>query len=108
MSFVFSRRFYILLALGFVPLSLAWALPWLTYVVFAFDVVLAATAIGDSLLSRRSLDDVGLRRAFGSRFAIGDAVRVSLELENPTSAAIRVRVKDEYPPEMLLDEGREA
>ena len=51
MLFTFTRRFYFLLAAGFIPLSVAWSLPWLSYVVFAFDVALIATAIVDHLAS---------------------------------------------------------
>ena len=45
MRFVFSRRFYILLALALVPLALSWNLPWLRYFVFAFDAMLIVMAI---------------------------------------------------------------
>jgi uncharacterized protein (DUF58 family) len=108
MRFTFSRRFYVLLAAGFIPLSVAWSLSWLTYVVFAFDVVLVGVAIADYFGSRRLTDEVELRREFDRRFAIGDAVRVSLHIDNPTPHDVTLHVKDEYPPEMQLDEGRES
>jgi uncharacterized protein (DUF58 family) len=108
MHFTFSRRFYILLAIGFVPLSIAWSLPWLTYVVFGVDLALIVAAIVDYRLSRNLLNEVALTRVFEKRFAIGDAVRVSLQIENPTHVDLRLHVKDEYPPEMKLDEGRES
>src|SRR5690349_5123448 len=108
MHFTFSRRFYVLLAAGFIPLSVAWSLPWLTYIVFAFDLALIGVAILDYFTSRKLLDGVILERKFDRRFAIGDPVRVSLEIENPTAAQLRLHLKDEYPPEMKLDEGRES
>ena len=108
MRFTFSRTFYLLLAAGFIPLSVAWTLPWLTYVVFAFDVLLIAIAIGDYFGSRSLMSNVVLRREFDRRFAIGDAVRVSLHIDNPTANDITLHIKDEYPPEMRLDEGRES
>ena len=40
MRFVFSRRFYILFALGIIPLSLSWNLPVLRSVVLAYDALL--------------------------------------------------------------------
>ena len=107
MRFTFTRRFYFLLAAGFIPLSVAWSLPWLSYVVFAFDVALIATAIVDHLASLTLLKDLALKREFDRRFAIGDASRVNLEIENPGANSLTLRLKDEYPPDMHLDEGRE-
>ncbi|MFL6373772.1 MAG: DUF58 domain-containing protein [Pyrinomonadaceae bacterium] len=108
MKFTFSRRFYLALSAGFIPLSLAWSLPWLTYFVLAFDLLLITVAIVDYFMSRKDLDKLSLKREFDRRLAIGDAVRVSLGLENAGERNIALRLKDEYPPEMLLDESREA
>jgi uncharacterized protein (DUF58 family) len=108
MRFTFSRRFYVLLAAGFVPLSVAWSLPWLTYVVFVCDVIIIGVAIADHFASRRALRDLSLKRKFDHRFAIGDRVSVSLDLENTGDRPITLRLKDEYPAEMRLDEEREA
>jgi uncharacterized protein (DUF58 family) len=108
MRFTFSRTFYLLLAAGFIPLSIAWSLPWLAYLVFAFDVAILGLAIADYFASRALMNEVVLRREFDRRFAIGDAVRVSLHIDNPTANDIALHVKDEYPPEMRLDEGRES
>ncbi|HEY2846671.1 MAG TPA: DUF58 domain-containing protein, partial [Pyrinomonadaceae bacterium] len=107
MRFTFSRRFYVMFAAGFIPLSVAWSLPWLTYIVFAFDVVLIGIAIADYFSSREFVSELVLKREFDRRFAIGDPVRVSLQIDNPTTNEITLHVKDEYPPEMRLDEGRE-
>ncbi|CAN5526175.1 DUF58 domain-containing protein [soil metagenome] len=108
MRFVFTRRFYILLAFGFLPLLLSWVIPALTYVVMAFDIVLIAAAVCDYLVSRQLPGGFSIRREFDRRFAIGDAARVSLIVENNSSQDIRIRVKDEYPPDMILVESREA
>lgn len=108
MRFIFSRRFYVLLALGVVPLSLSWNLPGLRYAVFAFDVLLVAAAIVDFILSRRLPDEFTVRREFNKRFAIGDPTRVSVIIENATPRPIYLKIKDEYPAEMKLDETREA
>jgi uncharacterized protein (DUF58 family) len=108
MRFTFSRRFYLLLAAGFIPLSVAWSMPWLTNAVFAFDIVLVVVAIADHFASRGTLSAVSLERKFDHRFAIGDVVRVSLDLENTGHRPIALRLKDEYPAEMQLDEEREA
>ncbi|MGE3468291.1 MAG: DUF58 domain-containing protein, partial [Pyrinomonadaceae bacterium] len=105
---IFSRRFYILFALGFVPLMLSWSWPDLAYAVLVYDVVLVAAAIADFLLSRGRVADIAVTREFAGRFAIGDAMKVSVLVEDQASSDIHLRIKDEYPPRMHLDEGREA
>ena len=108
MRFVFSRRFYILLAAGLVPLSLSWGMPWLRPFVVAYDILLVIAAIVDHFLSRNLPDGFTIRREFERRFAIGDPSKVSLHVVNDTTHSLRLRIKDEYPAEMKLDEPREA
>lgn len=108
MPLVFSRRFYLLLAIGLVPLSLSWSLPLIRTAVIAFDVLLIVAAIADYLISRRLPDGFRIRREFEKRFAIGESSKIRLWIENDTSQIIHLRLKDEYPPEMRLEESREA
>lgn len=108
MRFVFSRRFYILLALAFIPLVLSWNLPLLRTFVFAFDAMLIAMAFLDYFISRKLPEDFSVTRVFGRRFAIGDANQVHLKVENRSARAVHLKLKDEYPPEMRLDDKREA
>lgn len=107
MRFVFSRRFYILLALGLVPLSISWELPLVRYGVLLFDVVLIATAVIDYFISRKVIDGSTITREFDGRFAIAKRTRVSLFVDNGTPARLSLRIKDEYPPEMQLEGHRE-
>lgn len=108
MSFVFSRRFYILLALAFVPLVFSWNIPSLRTFVLVFDVMLIALAFLDYFISRKLPEDFTVTRSFGRRFAIGDDNQVHLRIENPTAHRYHLRIKDEYPPEMNLDGARDA
>ena len=108
MRFVFSRRFYILLAVAVVPLSLSWNLPELRYAVLAFDVLVIAAALADYFASRRLPEEFRITRVFDKRFAIGDQTKVSVLIENASARTFHVRLKDEYPAEMLLGESREA
>ena len=108
MRFVFTRRFYVLVAIGLVPLSVSWRLPELRYVVFAYDVILIAAAIIDLLISRRLPDGLTITRSFDKRFAIGDPNEVVLEIENATDRDFQIKIKDEYPAEMILGDKREA
>ena len=107
MRFVFSRRFYILFAFGVIPLSLSWNLPVLQYIVLAFDVGLIAAALADYFSSRGIAADINIRRTFDKRFAIGDPAEVTLNVENLSPRSLSVRLKDEYPAEMVLNDPRE-
>jgi len=108
MRFVFSLRFYILLALGLIPLSLSWGLPFLRTLVVIYDVVLIIAAVADYFLSRKFSQDLTIVRTFDKRFAIGDPTRVMLHIRNDSSARRTLIIKDEYPAEMVLEEAREA
>jgi|CXWL01.1.fsa_nt_gi uncharacterized protein (DUF58 family) len=108
MRFVFSLRFYVLLAIAVLPLSFAWGLPVIANGVFAFDGLLFAVALVDYFLSRRLPVGLVVTRSFDRRFAIGDSVRVTVSIDNATHRRFDLRIKDEYPSEMRLDESREA
>lgn len=108
MRFVFSLRTYILLALGLVPLSLAWGNAWLVWAVIAFDAAIIIAAIIDHRRSRILPEGLTLVRSFDRRFAIGDAVKVSVSVENNTADTFTLKIKDEYPAELELNEPREA
>ncbi len=108
MRFVFSLRFYILLAAAIVPLSLSWSFPSLRYAVLAFDLLLVAAAVIDYFLSRTLPVEFSISRQFDKRFAIGDPTKVSISIDNSSPRFLRLRIKDEYPSGMTLDETREA
>src|SRR5215210_7034338 len=107
MRFVFSKLFYALLAAGFVPLSLSWGRPGLRWAAVAYDVGLLALAVFDA---RRSRLPAGLEifREFGGRFYIGAETEVRVRVENHTPRAYQLKLKDEYPPELVLLSPREA
>ena len=108
MRFVFSRRFYILFALGFTPLSLSWNFPALRYLVLIYDVLLVIAAFADYFLSRKLSENLTVRREFDKRFAIGDTTQISLLIDNAAPRDFYIKIKDEFPPEMMLGETREA
>jgi uncharacterized protein (DUF58 family) len=107
MRFVFSKLFYILLAVGFVPLSLSWGRPMLRWVALAYDLALIAVAVFDAWNSKLP-EKVGIERHFGGRFAVGAETEVRIEIANHTPRDMRLIVKDEYPPQMNLTGAREA
>lgn len=108
MQFVFSRRFFILIAVGLAPLSLSWNFPELRPAVFIYDLALISLAIIDYFITRKLPGEFTIKREFDKRFAIGDMSKVRLFIENSTPNSYHVIVKDEFPPEMLLNETREA
>ena len=69
MRFVFSHRFYILLAAGLIPLSLSWRMPWLRSAVLAYDILLVAAALFDYFVSRRLPEGFHIRREFEKGFS---------------------------------------
>jgi uncharacterized protein (DUF58 family) len=106
MPFVFSKLFYVLLVAGIIPLSLSWGRPGLRWVTLLYDVALVAAAFLDSRLSRWPAS-VSIEREFGGRFAVGAEAEVRLKVVNDSWRAMTLVLKDEYPPEMKLQEERE-
>ncbi len=107
MRFVFSRRFYFLIALGFLSLSLSWGRPWLRWLTLAYDLGLLTLVIIDV---RRSHLRTGVRiaREFAGRFAVGATTDVQIAMQNNTARPITLIIKDEFPPQMKLTGLREA
>ncbi|MDQ3041359.1 MAG: DUF58 domain-containing protein [Acidobacteriota bacterium] len=108
MNFIFSRRFFILLAIGFVPLSLSWNTPALRYAVLIYDIALFALALFDYFTSRKLPAELTIVRQFEKRFAIGDETKITLHIENASARNFYLKIKDEFPPELILTGKREA
>ena len=107
MRFAFARLFYVLLALGFVPLSLAWSRPALRWATLAYDLALVAAALFDARRSRWP-EGLTVARAFGGRFRIGGETEVRVVVTNDSPGGVRLRVKDEYPAGVRLTGPRAA
>lgn len=107
MRFVFSKLFYALLAVGLVPLSMSWGRPALRWVTLLYDVALLLAAIIDSRVSPLPAG-LEVSREVGGRFHLGAETEVRVRVVNRSRIARDLRVKDEYPPEMILKGGREA
>jgi uncharacterized protein (DUF58 family) len=104
--FVFSKFFYVVVALGFIPLSLSWGRPWLRWVALAYDVLILFVAVLDARRSRLPAG-IHITREFGGRFAVGAETAVQIKLQNRTAHPISLIIKDEYPPQMALSGLRE-
>ena len=107
MRFVFTRLFYALLLAGLVPLSVSWGRPGLRWVVLAYDAALLLLAFADARMSRLP-EGLEILREFGGRFHIGAETEVRVRVNNNTPRRFKLKVKDEYPPELQLLSPREA
>ena len=106
MRFVFTKLFYILFALALIPLSLSWQNSWLRWLALGYDLLLIGLALIDSRISQLP-KQVAITRHFGGRFAVGAETEVSVQIQNGSNRAIDLVVKDEYPPQMVLNGVRE-
>lgn len=98
---IFTGRFFILFALGALPLWLAWSWSGVLWAVMAYDVALLAIAYWDY---RRAEDLAGVevRRTRSRRFMIGEENEVRIGIANRAPRKVTFTIKDEYPPELEL------
>jgi uncharacterized protein (DUF58 family) len=107
MRFVFTKLFYLLMALGLILLSISWGRPWLRWAALAYDLGLIALAIIDARRSQLP-KAVRITREFSGRFAVGAETDVHINVQNAERHALSLVVKDEFPPQMKLSGLREA
>lgn len=107
MRFVFSTRFFILLAAGLALLSLGWLSRGALYVTLLYDAALMAAAAADYLLSEKA-GAFRVERDMEERFAMGAENEVTIRIANRSRRKVTFIVKDEYPPQMELLTPREA
>ena len=101
MRFTFSKYFFFWLAIGLVILSLSWSLPLLRWGALIYDILLILIALADWGWSRLPLE-LKIDREFSGRFAIGDKTEVILKIVNESTQDFRLKLKDEFPPQMEL------
>jgi uncharacterized protein (DUF58 family) len=106
LKFVFTDRFFVLLALGFAPLSLGWISPAAVYLTFIYDLALIVVATIDWMRSER-MSDFRVERDLEDRFAMGAENKVTISVANRSRRAVTFIIKDEYPPKMELVDSRE-
>ncbi|HMT08769.1 MAG TPA: hypothetical protein PKA82_12250, partial [Pyrinomonadaceae bacterium] len=102
MRFVFSRKFFILFAIGVVPLSLSWSFPSIRNFVLAADILLIIVAIVDHFISRKLPDGLTITRRIDGRLAIGEISTVSLDIVNATTRTMFLQFKDEVPDKIAV------
>ncbi|MCI0524459.1 MAG: DUF58 domain-containing protein, partial [Acidobacteria bacterium] len=106
---IFTRRFFILFALGFLPLIFAWGTPGITrgvgwglrWGLIAYDLILLLLAYVDY----RRTDDISqieIIRHMPRRFMIGEENEVRITIAHRLPRIISLTIKDEYPPDLEL------
>ena len=106
MRFVFTKFFYLLIALALIPLALSWDRPWLRWLALLYNLVLFAAAFAESR-SCQLPKGLMISREFGSRFAMGAETEVRIHIQNASNQPVSLMLKDEYPPQMSLSGVRE-
>lgn len=106
MPFVFTKLFYLLVALAFLPIVFSWDRPWLRWVALAYNVLLLGAAIAESRFCKLP-SGVTISREFSGRFAMGAETEVRLNIQNASTQPLSMIIKDEYPPQMSLNGMRE-
>ena len=81
MRFVFTKLFYVLLALALIPLLLSWDRPWLRWIALAYNLLLLFGVLIESRFCRLP-KGLMISREFGSRFAMGAETEVHIHIQN--------------------------
>ncbi|MGE0127862.1 MAG: DUF58 domain-containing protein [Blastocatellales bacterium] len=98
---IFTRRFFILFALGVLPLIFAWGAPGIKWGLLAYDLALLLTAYVDY---RRTEDisQIEIARHMPRRFMIGEENEVRITISHRLPRLFTLTVKDEYPSGLEL------
>lgn len=107
LNFVFTARFFLLMAGGFALLSLGWVVGGALAATLIYDLALMAIAFLDYLGSERA-DQFQVERIMEGRFCMGAENQVTIRISNLSSRTVTFLIKDEYPPEMELLSPRQA
>jgi uncharacterized protein (DUF58 family) len=107
LRFVFSTRFFVLLAVGLALLSLGWISRGALYLTLLYDVGLMVMAVADYVLSEKA-GAFRIEREMDERFAMGAENEVTIRIANRARRKVTFIVKDEHPPQIELVTPREA
>ncbi|MGE0887335.1 MAG: DUF58 domain-containing protein [Blastocatellales bacterium] len=106
---IFTRRFFILFAIGVLPLLAMWTTfalqPRLKWGLIAYDLLLLAVAFLDYRLTEKA-SRLEVKRVMPRRFMIGEEnevqIHVTVKPIKRKARAVTFNIKDEYPPELEL------
>ncbi|NOT59723.1 MAG: DUF58 domain-containing protein, partial [Acidobacteria bacterium] len=98
---IFTRRFFILLAIGALPLAFVWTMPALKYGMIAYDLLLFALAWIDARRAEKP-EAFTIERHLPHRLMIGAENEVVITLRHQCPRRLSFILKDEYPPALEL------
>lgn len=107
MKFVFTARFFFLLAAGLALLSLGWLSRDAINLIIIYDLALISATAVDYFRSEKP-GAFRIEREMEERFAMGAENEVTIRIANRGRRKISFVVKDEFPPDMELMTPREA
>jgi uncharacterized protein (DUF58 family) len=98
---LFTRRFFIWLAIGALPLAFVWTMPALKWGMIVYDAALFALAFIDYRRAEKP-DEFTIQRHLPHRLMIGADNEIIITLRHACARRITFTLKDEYPPELEL------
>src|SRR5688572_16344800 len=98
---IFTRRLFILFAIGALPLVFAWGAPGLKWGLISYDLILLLLSYVDY---RRGEDisRIEITRQMPRRFMIGEENEVRILISHRLRRRFTLTIKDEYPPGLEL------
>ena len=98
---IFTRRFFILFALGVLPLIFAWGAPAIKWGLIAYDLILLFIAYVDYRRTE-NISQIEIARHMPRRFMIGAENEVHITISHRLPRRFSLTIKDEYPPGLEL------
>ncbi|MGH9855934.1 MAG: hypothetical protein ACREBD_39365, partial [Blastocatellia bacterium] len=98
---IFTRRFFILFALGVLPLIVAWGAPGIKWGLIGYDLILLLLAYVDYRRTE-NISQIEISRHMPRRFMIGEENEVQITISHRFPRLFSLAIKDEYPPGLEL------
>src|SRR5215510_9727872 len=98
---IFTRRFFILFALGVLPLIFAWGAPAIKWGLIAYDLILLFIDYVDYRRTE-NISQIEIARHMPRRFMIGAENEVQITISHRLPRRFSLTIKDEYPPGLEL------
>ena len=99
---IFTRRFFILFALGILPLLLSAVAPGFALLTVLWNLVLFALCLADYLTCPNPATALEVSRDFAPTLSVASTNPVFLHIRNPQARLLRLRLRDEPPPTFAL------
>jgi len=98
---IFTRRFFLLFALGVTPALLLWSWPPIKWLTVVYDLLLIGAAWWDHNRCE-DVSELEVSRVLPRRLMIGAENEVRITVSHRPSRRFKLAIKDEFPPELEL------